>query len=343
MVPLALAALATAAVGALAGFGYVKSGIYDVGASKPHTNFTEWVTHETMIHSVRSHAKGIVAPASATADQVLREVVRPVVDQALVSGAAEDWFFIRYGDPHWHLRLRFHGEPARLHAAVLPALQRAAAAGLEDGRLWRLQLDTYEREVERYGGGRGVEALERGAAHEGHHDGGTASIHEMEAGIRLDPRPPVDAEARALLVERILPGELTLDRYASGEYQPLVSWARASAEPRVRRRGGGLEVTLALDAGGRRLEKVLRLERTGAVEAGYRWDPALAREGDRFTTELSVFGTLTPVATPEAEWWRHPVETVAKSERGLDRTRQGKSITLRWPVSVGAAGVRLPA
>jgi mono/diheme cytochrome c family protein len=69
---LLLAALATAALGVVAGFGYVKSGIYNVGASKPHTTFTEWVTHETMIHSVRSHAKGIVAPATASADAVVR-------------------------------------------------------------------------------------------------------------------------------------------------------------------------------------------------------------------------------------------------------------------------------
>jgi mono/diheme cytochrome c family protein len=70
--PLLLAALATAALGALAGFGYVKSGIYDVGASKPHTKFTEWLTHETMTHSVRSHAKGIAAPSRFTAAQVER-------------------------------------------------------------------------------------------------------------------------------------------------------------------------------------------------------------------------------------------------------------------------------
>ena len=70
--PLLLAALATAAAGALGALAYIKSGIYDVGAAKPHTKFTEWVTHETMIHSVRSHAKGIAAPASVSAAQVRR-------------------------------------------------------------------------------------------------------------------------------------------------------------------------------------------------------------------------------------------------------------------------------
>jgi thiopeptide-type bacteriocin biosynthesis protein len=97
----------------------------------------------------------------ATADQVLHEVVKPVVERAMESGAADRWFFIRYGDPDWHLRLRFHGQPARLYREVLPALQAAAAPLLDDGRLWRIQLDTYEREVERYGGAEGVALAER--------------------------------------------------------------------------------------------------------------------------------------------------------------------------------------
>jgi cytochrome c len=51
-------------------FAFVKSGIYDVGASKPHTTFTEWITHDTMIHSVQRHANGVAPPMRFTADQV---------------------------------------------------------------------------------------------------------------------------------------------------------------------------------------------------------------------------------------------------------------------------------
>src|SRR6266704_5045369 len=88
---------------------------------------------------------------------------RPVTtrDQQRASGAADAWFFIRYADPDWHLRLRLHGEPRRLHAEALPSLEAAAAPLLEAGQLWRVQLDTYEREVERYGGDRGVELAEQ--------------------------------------------------------------------------------------------------------------------------------------------------------------------------------------
>jgi hypothetical protein len=59
---LILAALATAALDALGAFAFIKSGLYNVGAARPHTKFTFWVTNETMTHSVKRHAKGIVAP-----------------------------------------------------------------------------------------------------------------------------------------------------------------------------------------------------------------------------------------------------------------------------------------
>ncbi len=64
---------------------------------------------------------------SATADRVLRQVIRPVVGEALGSGAAEGWFFIRYGDPDWHLRLRLWGNPERLRSEVMGQLESALA------------------------------------------------------------------------------------------------------------------------------------------------------------------------------------------------------------------------
>lgn len=98
---------------------------------------------------------------TSTADAVLRQMVGPLVRHVQASGAADSWFFIRYGDPQWHLRLRFHGAPGRLVAEVLPALEAAVAPLLADGRLWRFQLDTYDREVERYGGPAGIGLCER--------------------------------------------------------------------------------------------------------------------------------------------------------------------------------------
>jgi mono/diheme cytochrome c family protein len=70
--PLLIAALVLTPVGALLALGYIKSGVFNVGASKPHTKLTQWITEETMIHSIRSHAKGIDAPARAGATEVRR-------------------------------------------------------------------------------------------------------------------------------------------------------------------------------------------------------------------------------------------------------------------------------
>jgi lantibiotic biosynthesis protein len=98
---------------------------------------------------------------SSTADGLLRDVVAPVAHGVMSEGLADSWFFIRYGDPGWHLRLRFHGDPGTLVTRVFPRLQERIASLLDDGRLWRVQLDTYEREVERYGGPEGIVLTER--------------------------------------------------------------------------------------------------------------------------------------------------------------------------------------
>ncbi|HEX2164230.1 MAG TPA: lantibiotic dehydratase, partial [Thermoanaerobaculia bacterium] len=98
---------------------------------------------------------------TATADRVLRHAVDRVVRPALAAGAADRWFFLRYGDPDWHLRLRLHGDPRRLAGEVLPALDDALAPLAADGQVWKVELGTYEREVERYGGPAGVALCER--------------------------------------------------------------------------------------------------------------------------------------------------------------------------------------
>jgi len=97
----------------------------------------------------------------ATSDQILTEVIGPLVAGGPGGRAAPPWFFIRYSDPHWHLRFRVHGDPAWLYGELLPRLTAQARAMLDDGRLWKLQLDTYEREIERYGGPIGIVLAEQ--------------------------------------------------------------------------------------------------------------------------------------------------------------------------------------
>ncbi len=97
---------------------------------------------------------------TAGADHLLRDVVTPLVRQAMSERTADRWFFIRYADPDWHLRVRFHGVAERLMNEILPELSRRCEPYLANGLLWKMQLDTYEREVERYGGSEGVSLAE---------------------------------------------------------------------------------------------------------------------------------------------------------------------------------------
>jgi len=97
---------------------------------------------------------------TATADRVLLEELAPLAAEAVAGGAARRWFFIRYADPAWHLRIRFQGDPQQLHAVVQPALQLAAERLIGSGIAWKVQFDTYEREVERYGGPEAIELME---------------------------------------------------------------------------------------------------------------------------------------------------------------------------------------
>ena len=70
--PIAIGAfIALVALVPVAVVAFVKSGIYDVAASKPHTKLTFWITHETMIHSARRHAAGISMPARFTVPRVV--------------------------------------------------------------------------------------------------------------------------------------------------------------------------------------------------------------------------------------------------------------------------------
>jgi lantibiotic biosynthesis protein len=95
------------------------------------------------------------------ADRLLLEMVKPLVREALACGSADRWFFIRYADPRWHLRLRIRGDPAALISRVLPSLRRRAAEHQERGTLWRLEFDGYEPEIDRYGGPPAVPWAER--------------------------------------------------------------------------------------------------------------------------------------------------------------------------------------
>lgn len=95
-----------------------------------------------------------------TSDAVLAEVSVPLVAEARARGWLERWHFIRYIDRDWHLRVRLQ-VPSERSGDLLSRLHEALEPWLADRRIWRLDLDTYQPEVERYGGDEGMLLAER--------------------------------------------------------------------------------------------------------------------------------------------------------------------------------------
>jgi thiopeptide-type bacteriocin biosynthesis protein len=96
----------------------------------------------------------------ATADAVLREAVTSLVGRLKLTGTIDRWFFLRYADPDWHLRVRLHAAADDDVGMVINELRSTVEPLVRDGRVWRVELDTYAQEVERYGGPLGIELSE---------------------------------------------------------------------------------------------------------------------------------------------------------------------------------------
>jgi hypothetical protein len=140
-------------------------------------------------------------------------------------------------------------------------------------------------------------------------------------------------------VDRVLPASLTLEAYASGDFEPVCSWAGRAFSVRALPGGDGLALELA--AAEPRLEKRYQFAVTGDLVVSWSWDAGAFPPDSVFTTELSLAQPVELQETPAAEVWTHAITTTAKSERGLEETVQGQSVTLRWPARLGQAAVRV--
>ncbi|ASM51598.1 hypothetical protein PESP_a3853 [Pseudoalteromonas espejiana DSM 9414] len=91
-------------------------------------------------------------------EQLLCEKLLPLIESN--KNLFNKWFFIRYADPDWHIRVRFQGEPSKLCGELLPLLNQLLDPMIESGELQKVDLMTYEREVERYGGPKSIGLVE---------------------------------------------------------------------------------------------------------------------------------------------------------------------------------------
>lgn len=109
----------------------------------------------------------------------------------------DKWFFIRFGDPDWHLRIRFLGEPEVLYGRLLPRIHQHLQPFIDNNEVERVELFTYQRELERYGGEQLLEQCE--------------TLFRLESDLATELIPLVHTygddirwRAAALCIDRIL-------------------------------------------------------------------------------------------------------------------------------------------
>lgn len=86
-----------------------------------------------------------------TLETILIHDLSPTVMQLLQAKIIDKFFFIRYADPDYHLRIRFHLPDVSKLNIVIQKLNRILKYYLTQRLVCKVCTDTYGRELERYG------------------------------------------------------------------------------------------------------------------------------------------------------------------------------------------------
>ncbi len=85
------------------------------------------------------------------ADIILLEKLYPVISMLKQNTLIDKWFFIRYKDTDEHIRMRLHCTSIEMVSTVINSFYPVFNELIESDIIWKLQTDTYQREIERYG------------------------------------------------------------------------------------------------------------------------------------------------------------------------------------------------
>lgn len=86
---------------------------------------------------------------SNVSDQLLSGL-KSILDDLLSENYINSVFFIRYTDPHYHIRLRLHLLDKKLYSEVLQKIYENINPYFQEEVIWNIQLDSYHRELDRY-------------------------------------------------------------------------------------------------------------------------------------------------------------------------------------------------
>lgn len=117
-------------------------------------------------------------------DELVRELVAPVVREIRGSPELDSLFFARYNKPDWQLRFRVLGRPEWIDGPVRQRIERGLGLLSERGLVEACEFAEYEREYERYGGVEGMRLSEQ------------IFLHDTLACLDL-----IQADARGLLAK----------------------------------------------------------------------------------------------------------------------------------------------
>ena len=86
-----------------------------------------------------------------TADEILTNIINPLQKELKENQIIDKWFFIRYSDPKPHIRLRFHYNKPESVSVIINAINQQIEPLVKKDIINKVQIDTYNRELERYG------------------------------------------------------------------------------------------------------------------------------------------------------------------------------------------------
>lgn len=85
-----------------------------------------------------------------TGDDLLIKKIFPLLKKYEKLNYIDKFFFIRYADPNFHLRIRMHLVQVNYLGEILIDFNNNFSKLLKDNTVWKIQTDTYVRELERY-------------------------------------------------------------------------------------------------------------------------------------------------------------------------------------------------
>lgn len=89
--------------------------------------------------------------AISNMNSIINSVLGIIINKSIQKGIISKWFFVRYSDPHPHLRLRFFVSNDNQIYELDKILNSTCKEYFNTGEIWKITKDSYQRELTRYG------------------------------------------------------------------------------------------------------------------------------------------------------------------------------------------------